>query len=220
MKASCPSRPKQHAFSAVSQTFHTSRSVKVPVSITFSDEEINTVALIVSGAAGNFIDADFAKSYGLPLTPCKSPLTVAALDGRPLGACRVQSTACDLHLTTGALHTGIICFFIIQAPNNSVILGLHWLQLHDHRFYGLRVRSLTAQTNVQHNYFRLSNLCRTLLKQQKFPLSIMTWLRLLARQRLPKYPRTDPATVPLSCCPEPHHPRAEFFPFLNLKLNP
>ncbi len=89
------------------------------------------MALIDSGATGNVIDADFAKSHDLPLIPCKSPLAVAALDGRPLGAGQVQHTTNDICLTTGVMHSEILRFFIIQAPNNPVVLGLPWLQLHE-----------------------------------------------------------------------------------------
>ncbi len=131
VKVSCPTRPKQHASSAVSQSFHSSKCVKVPVKLAVGDCVIETMALIDSGAAGNFIDADFAKMYDLPLIPCKSPLAVAALDGKPLGAGQVQHTTSDICLTTGVLHSEIICFFIIQAPNNPVVLGLPWLQLHE-----------------------------------------------------------------------------------------
>ncbi len=131
VKVSCPTRPKQHASSAVSQSFHSSKCVKVPVKLAVGDCVIETMALIDSGAAGNFIDADFAKMYDLPLIPCKSPLAVAALDGKPLGAGQVQHTTSDICLTTGVLHSEIIRFFIIQAPNNPVVLGLPWLQLHE-----------------------------------------------------------------------------------------
>ncbi len=78
VKISCPTRPKQHAFSAVSQSFNSSRCVKVPVKLAFNDGVIETVALIDSESAGNFINADFSKSHDLPLIPCKSPLAVAA----------------------------------------------------------------------------------------------------------------------------------------------
>ncbi len=37
--------------------------------------------------AGN---TNFTKNHDLPLIPCKYPLAVAALDGRPLGAGQVQ----------------------------------------------------------------------------------------------------------------------------------
>ncbi len=92
---------------------------------------IETMALIDSVAAENFIDADFAKSHDLPLIPCKSPLAVAALDGRPLGAGQVQHITNDICLTTGIMHSEILRFFIIQASNNPVVLGLPWLQLHE-----------------------------------------------------------------------------------------
>ncbi len=131
VKISCPTRPKQHASSTVSQAFNSSKCVKVPVKLAFNDGVIETMALIYSGAAGNLIDADFAKSHDLPRIPCKSPLAVAALDGRLLGARQVQHTTNDICLTTGVMHSEILHFFIIQAPNNPVVLGLPWLQLHE-----------------------------------------------------------------------------------------
>ncbi len=87
VKISCPTRPKQHASSAVSQSFNSSKCVKMLVKLAFNDGVIEKMALIDSDAAGNFIDADFAKSHDLSLIPCKSPL--AALDRRPLGAGQV-----------------------------------------------------------------------------------------------------------------------------------
>ncbi len=130
VKISCPTRPKQHASSAVSQSFNSSKCVKVPVKLAFNDGLTETMTLIDSGAAGNCIDADFTKSHDLPLIPCKSPLAVAALDGRHLGAGQVQHTTNDICLTTGAMHSEILCFFIKQAPKNPFVLGLPWLQLH------------------------------------------------------------------------------------------
>ncbi len=114
-----------------SQSFNSSKCVKVPVKLVFGDGVIETMALIYSGAAGNFIDAaDFAKSHDLPLIPCKSPLAVEALDWRHLGAGKVLHTTNDICLITGVMHSEILHFFIIQAPNNPVVLGLPWLQLH------------------------------------------------------------------------------------------
>ncbi|KAL0200303.1 hypothetical protein M9458_003490, partial [Cirrhinus mrigala] len=129
MKASCPvkSTPRQ----SVSQISSSSQTVKIPVHITSSDKFIDTTALIDSGAAGNFMDEGFAKTHCLSLIPCTSPLSVAALDGRPLGPGRVQFTTSDLQLTAGAFHTETIRFFIIQSPRNPVILGLPWLQEHE-----------------------------------------------------------------------------------------
>ncbi|KAL0152007.1 hypothetical protein M9458_052725 [Cirrhinus mrigala] len=129
MKAFCPVKSTPRP--AVSQISSSSQTVKIPVHITSSDKVIDTTALIDSGAAGNFLDEGFAKTHCLSLIPCTSPLSVAALDGRPLGPGRVQFTTNDLQLTTGAFHTETIRFFIIQSPHNPVILGLPWLQEHE-----------------------------------------------------------------------------------------
>ncbi len=56
---------KQHASSVVSQSINSSKCVKVPVKLAFNDGVIETMALIDSGATGNFIDANFAKSHDL-----------------------------------------------------------------------------------------------------------------------------------------------------------
>ncbi len=72
VKISCLTRPKQQASSAVCQSFNYSKCVKLPVKLAINDGVIETMALIDSGAAGNFIDADFAKSHDLPLIPLKS----------------------------------------------------------------------------------------------------------------------------------------------------
>ncbi|KAL0183738.1 hypothetical protein M9458_019434, partial [Cirrhinus mrigala] len=131
MKASCPARPAPRTSSAVSQYSASSQTVKTPVTITLSDKRINTIALIDSGAAGNFMDLDFAKAHDLTLKPCSSLLSVAALDGRPLGAGRVQYITSDLQLTTGFLHTENLSFYLIQAPCHPIILGLPWLKQHE-----------------------------------------------------------------------------------------
>ncbi len=73
------------------------------------------MALIDSGAAGNFIDASFAKTHDIPLVLSVSHLAVAALDVFPLESGRVQFTTKDIKLWIGALHTENIRF-IFQSP--------------------------------------------------------------------------------------------------------
>ncbi len=90
-----------------------------------------TLALIDSGAAGNFIDATFARTHNIPLVPCVSHLAVAALDGRRLGSGRVQFITEDIQLRVGALHTEAIELFVFQSPQTPIILGLPWLERHN-----------------------------------------------------------------------------------------
>ncbi len=74
---------------------------------------VETRALIDSGAAGNFIDINFANLHELPLLSCESRLAVAALDGWPLGTGRIKFTTQDLILKVGSLHIESICFFAL-----------------------------------------------------------------------------------------------------------
>ncbi|KAL0173707.1 hypothetical protein M9458_029675, partial [Cirrhinus mrigala] len=90
-----------------------------------------TNALIDSGAAGNFIDKDFAKINQLPLFPCASPVAVAALDGRPLGTGRIDHTTTDLTLRIEPGHQETIRFFVITSPQSPLILGFPWLDRHE-----------------------------------------------------------------------------------------
>lgn len=73
----------------------------------------------------------FAKNNNVPLVPYDSHLEVAALDGRPLGSGRIKFTTEDLQLSTGVLHTETIRLFVSQSPQNPIILGLPWLELHN-----------------------------------------------------------------------------------------
>ncbi len=82
MRVYCPTRPPRNT-SAVSQNSSQSTILKIPVMLRFKRTVIETTAFIDSGAAGNFIDAEFTKTHNIPLIPCESHLAVAALDERP-----------------------------------------------------------------------------------------------------------------------------------------
>ncbi len=130
MRASCPTRPSRNN-ATVSQNLSQSTFLKIPVRLKVKGTIIDTAAFIDSGAAGNFIDAEFAKTHNIPLVPCESHLAVAALDGRPLGSGRIHFTTEDLILLTGALHTETIRLFVFQSPQTPLILGLPWLERHN-----------------------------------------------------------------------------------------
>ncbi len=130
LRASCPTRPSRNP-AAVSATSNSASSLEIAVTLEINGRVLETVALIDSGAAGNFIDGSFAKSNNIPLVACNSHLAVAALDGRPLGSGSIQFTTADLQLSTGLLHTEIICLFVFQSPQNPIILGLPWLEQHN-----------------------------------------------------------------------------------------
>ncbi len=130
MRATCPTRPSRNA-PAVSSNLNSSTVLEIPVTLMVKGQITETSALIDSGAAGNFIDATFAKTHHIPLVPCVSHLAVAALDGRPLGSGRVQFITEEKQLRVGALHTETISLFVFQSPQTPIILGLPWLERHN-----------------------------------------------------------------------------------------
>ncbi|KAI2665369.1 Transposon Tf2-9 polyprotein [Labeo rohita] len=82
------------------------------------------------GAAGNFMDAQFVTTNHVPVSSCSSHVTVAALDGRPLGSGKIHHTTDDITLHIEPNHHEIIRFFVITSPHTPVILGYPWLNLH------------------------------------------------------------------------------------------
>ncbi len=131
MRISCPTRPASRGSSLVSSNPSTLSTLEVPVTIMFDNSQFDSLALIDSGAAGNFIDVNFAKAHSLPLVPCESVVAVAALDGRPLGTGHVKFITKDITLRTGSLHTESIRLFAIESPQKPIILGLPWLEKHN-----------------------------------------------------------------------------------------
>ncbi len=130
LRVSCPTQPPSKSTFSVSPC---SNTLMVPISLSSSGVAVETTALIDSGAAGNFIDINFANSHNLPLVTCDTRLAVTALDGQPLGPGLVPVKTQVLTLRTGSLHIERICLFAIDSPQNPVILGLPWLEKHNPR---------------------------------------------------------------------------------------
>ncbi|KAL0151606.1 hypothetical protein M9458_053089 [Cirrhinus mrigala] len=106
-RSQCPSRPPRPSSSRVS-LIPLSPSLLLDVCIVIHGRNIKTKAFVDSGAAGNFIDQEFANRHDIPLLPCDPPMAVAALDGRPLGAGRIRFTTEDITLITSSMHTEVI----------------------------------------------------------------------------------------------------------------
>ncbi len=60
MRISCPTRPTSRGSSLVSSNPSTLSTLEFPVIIMFDNSQFDSLALIDSGAAGNFIDVNFA----------------------------------------------------------------------------------------------------------------------------------------------------------------
>ncbi len=133
-RVNCPSRPPLRDVAPVSLTIDSlnpNSCVSVLLEFIINGQVVSTPALIDSGAAGNFMSRDYAMHHKIALIPCSSPLTVEAVDGRPLGSGRVSHVTQEIRMRTGALHHETIQFYILHAPHTPVILGLPWLRKHD-----------------------------------------------------------------------------------------
>ncbi len=75
---------------------------------------------------------DFTLARHLRIQPIslQEPLTITALDGRPLGSGQVRQCTTSLHLQIGC-HKENIQFFLIHSPEFPLILGFPWLSLHN-----------------------------------------------------------------------------------------
>ncbi len=118
----CPSRPPVNAITRVSVTLDSLNHdycFTVPITLKTKAETLNIAAMIDSGAAGNFMSADFAHKNSIPLIRCLSPLAVEAVDGHPLGSGRITHLTSCLTLVTGALHQEIIQFYYHIYPSRT-----------------------------------------------------------------------------------------------------
>lgn len=82
----------------------------IGVSLTLHNEIHELMAFIDSGAAGNFMDFTLAARLKIQPITLHDPLTVTALDGRPLGSGQVSQCTTSLHFQVGS-HTEKIKFF-------------------------------------------------------------------------------------------------------------
>ncbi|KAM4795702.1 steryl-sulfatase [Rhinophrynus dorsalis] len=86
---------------------------------------VSVPALLDTGAAGCFIDAEFAASKEVPLQSRSAPLAVEAIDGRPLLPSYITHETTLLSLKVGALHTATLKFqngSLPTLPLENVIL--------------------------------------------------------------------------------------------------
>ncbi|KAI2650489.1 Retrotransposon-derived protein PEG10 [Labeo rohita] len=136
IRATCPMRPPRQR-AAVSTDVPPLSHCEIPVVLGFGNVTINTTALIDSGAAGNFIDAAFVAANQVPVSSCSPHVTVAALDGRPLGSGKILHTTTDLTLRIAPYHHETIRLFVISSPHSPIVLGYPWLNLHGPTMTGL-----------------------------------------------------------------------------------
>lgn len=101
----------------------------VPATISWDQQLHPLQAFVNSGAAGNFMDLSLAR-LAIPTSGLDPPLSVTALDGRPLGTGQVTQVTSTVKLQIGD-HQEKLSFHLIQSPEFPVVLGFPWLTLHN-----------------------------------------------------------------------------------------
>jgi hypothetical protein len=102
----------------------------ITCSLTVHNQEIPTHALIDCGPTGiAFMDQDFARHYRIPLQELKEKKQVDVIDGRPIESGDIT------HIGKAGMkieaHKEQLPMFITKLGHYPIVLGIHWLRLHD-----------------------------------------------------------------------------------------
>ncbi|KAI2649284.1 Retrotransposon-derived protein PEG10 [Labeo rohita] len=215
IRANCPTRPPRPAPS-VSSAKPPTNCCHLPVKLLFDDTCVDTTALIDSGAAGNFIDADFVKSNHLPLLSCSPHVAVAALDGRPLGTGKIRHTTDNVHLQIEPSHRETIRFFVITSPQTPVILGYPWLNQHGPTVsWATRTITHWSPYYQEHCLSTTSSTREPLLPNNTFnsiPSDYSDLLEAFSRAKAARLPPHRPGDCAIDLIPGTSPPRGWVFP--------
>jgi hypothetical protein len=89
-----------------------------------------TTALIDSGESSCFIDRKYAEAIGVPFKQLPRSIPVRTIDGSALKDGDVTHCTVPVEIET-CLGPEQICFYVITAPRQAIILGSPWLVKHN-----------------------------------------------------------------------------------------
>ncbi len=98
-------------------------------SLLFKGTVYQVVALIDSGAEGDFMDSGLATRLGLPSVALAEPISARTLCGTLLT--RITHDTKFVTLTLSGNHAEEIRFLLIHSPTAPVVLGHTWLVKHN-----------------------------------------------------------------------------------------
>ena len=98
----------------------------IPILVQCNDKDVETKALLDTGALGAFMDKDFAERNGIPLTPLAMPMTVRNVDGTPnIKGKMTHYTWVNVTVAGESLRTQ---FLISHLATMNMILGIPWIR--------------------------------------------------------------------------------------------
>jgi len=89
-----------------------------------------TIAMIDSGATGNFASRDLVRSLGLPTRRKKEQYDLQMADGSTLSTGRIDEETHSLPVTIRRYHEELT-FDVIGMATYHIILGMPWLKKHN-----------------------------------------------------------------------------------------
>ncbi|KAL0164855.1 hypothetical protein M9458_040608, partial [Cirrhinus mrigala] len=212
IRANCPTRPPRQS-SSVSYDSSSTNCCTIPVVLKFGDVVIPTTALIDSGAAGNFIDATFVERNHLPTLSCSPHVTVAALDGRPLGTGQINLTTDDLILHINPSHQETIRFFLIESTQSPIILGYPWLDQHGPSIaWTDRIITCWSPRCYRHCQVKPVQTPAALDRSHPIPLEYQDLLEAFSRTKATQLPPHRPGDCAIDLIPGAVPPKGRIFP--------
>lgn len=97
------------------------------VTLAFEGRHVDLVAMIDSGATGNFVNSAVVQRYGIPTEALACPKSLAVVDGRPIEAGRVTHRTENLQLLAENFEDSI-SLLVTSIGQHDIILGLPWLR--------------------------------------------------------------------------------------------
>jgi len=107
------------------------RCIMIPIHLKTTDtlEEVNSEAMVDSGATGDFIDEEFVERAKLPTRRLSAPVPVYNVDGSLNEAGSIDRVV-DV-LMTYERHSERILLAVTKLGKQSLILGMTWLGKHN-----------------------------------------------------------------------------------------
>ncbi|KAL0152980.1 hypothetical protein M9458_051733 [Cirrhinus mrigala] len=213
--ATCPTRLPRPPTS-VSSFEITPNRCEIPVTLSSRNVTVEITALIDSGAAGNFIDADFITTNHLPVLSCAPHVAVAALDGRPLGSGKVLHTTDVITLRVEPSHQETIRLFVISSPQSPIILGYPWLNLHGPTIAWANRTITRWSLHCQEHCLQPRTRSETPLKdhttKNAIPTVYQDLLEAFSHQKATQLPPHRPGDCAIDLLPGATPPRGRIFP--------
>lgn len=100
--------------------------MRIPIQISAKKQTVSTLALIDSGAEGQFIDINFAKTHQIPLHKLGTPIPVRNVDNTPNARGPITHYAIRRTILEGK--TIFARYLATSLGKQTIILGLPWLR--------------------------------------------------------------------------------------------